>query len=328
MSQRTRHPPALSKPRVEKLGLDDLGAVAELCETPLAHLETFAAETERFYGRFEVPKPSGGVRVIRPPLRPLRDVQRRVLNLFARHTTWPPHLHGGIPARSIFTNARMHVGKQMVANLDVKSFFPSIGIDAIREILGGFGVPSGPADLLAALITCPDEEGRRCLPQGAPTSPYFANHALSKADEQFIAFCAARRLAYTRYIDDITISAAADFKCHRGTFIRFIREAGYRVAENKVHFCGRHQRQIVTGLLVNDRLRPAPAFIRELSLLIKAAFWPGGPGLEIMSAAEGVTVAGLKARIAGRIAHVRRFDEREAKRLRNLKFKRPLVFSV
>lgn len=319
---------ALTKPLVREFGLDDLAAIERLCQTPLTCLEAFAAETEKYYGRFEVPKASGGVRIIRPPHRPLRDVQRRILDFLAHHTTWPPHLHGGVPRRSILTNASVHVGKRMVANLDVKSFFPSIGVGAVQPILADLGIAEKPAELIAALVTCPGADGKRCLPQGAPTSPYFANHALASADERFLAFCAPRRLRYTRYIDDLTISGNADLKRFRGTFLRFIRETGYRVAENKVTFCGRHQRQIVTGLLVNDRLRPAPSFIRELSILIKAAYWPGGPGLEIMADAEGVTLAGLKTRIAGKIAHVRRFDPREARRLRNLKFKIPAGFSV
>ncbi len=166
------------------------------------------------------------------------------------------------------------------------------------------------------------------MPQGAPTSPYFANHALASSDERFLAFCKARRLRYTRYIDDLTISGDTNLKPYKGTFLRFIREAGYRVAENKVAFCGRHQRQVVTGLLVNDRLRPAPKFIRELSILIKASYWPGAPGVEIMADAEGVSIEGLKTRIAGRIAHVRRFDPSKARRLQNLKFKKPAGFSV
>lgn len=326
--RRSPHHGALRKPHVSELGLNDLAAVDRLCQTPLARLEAYAAETERYYGQFEVPKGSGGVRIIRPPYRPLRDIQRRILDLLAHHTMWPPHLHGAVPRKSILTNASVHVGRQMVANLDVKSFFPSIELEAVRAILAGFGIAEKPVELLASLVTCPGEDGTRCLPQGAPTSPYFANHALASSDERFLAFCKARRLRYTRYIDDLTISGDTNLKPYKGTFLRFIREAGYRVAENKVAFCGRHQRQVVTGLLVNDRLRPAPKFIRELSILIKASYWPGGPGVEIMADAEGVSIEGLKTRIAGRIAHVRRFDPSKARRLQNLKFKKPAGFSV
>ncbi len=163
----------LSKPRVSGLGLNDLAAVELLCQTPLARLEAFAADTEQHYGRFEIPKGAGGVRTIRPPHRSLRDVQRRILSLLAHHTLWPPHLHGSIPRRSILTNASVHVGRQMVANLDVKSFFPNVGIAAVRDLLAGFGIAEKPVDLIAELVTCPGEDGARCLPQGRLTASYF-----------------------------------------------------------------------------------------------------------------------------------------------------------
>jgi RNA-directed DNA polymerase len=88
--------------------------------------------------------------------------------------------------------------KKMVANLDVESFFPSIDINAVLLALMRLGISREPAELLAALMTCPDETGTRGLPQGAPTSPYMANHVLSTADQHFAAFCKDRRLTYTR----------------------------------------------------------------------------------------------------------------------------------
>ena len=87
-------------------------------------------------------------------------------------------------------------------------------------------------------------------------------------------------------------------------------------------FRGRDRPQIVTGLTVNDKLRPVPSFVRDLVVLIKNCYWPDGPGLDVMAAAEGLKVQELKERIAGRIRHVRRFDPKEARRLTALKFKR------
>jgi hypothetical protein len=210
----------------------------------------------------------------------------------------------------------------MVANLDVKSFFPSTDINAVLQALLRLGIPKDPAGLLAVLMTCPDEKGIKALPQGAPTSPYIANHVLSPVDQRFATFCKGRGLGYTRYIDDIAVSGDRDFRQFKGTFVQFIRDAGYEVALNKIVFCGRDRPQIVTGLTVNDKLRPVLSFVRELAMLIKNCYWPDGPGLEVMAAAEGLRVQELKERIVGRIQHVRRFDPKGACRLTALKFKR------
>jgi hypothetical protein len=127
---------------------------------------------------------------------------------------------------------------------------------------------------------------------------------------------------YTRYIDDIAISGDYDFRQFKGTFVQFIEDAGFDVSTEKMTFCGRNRPQVVTGLVVNDRLRPTRSFLRELADLIRDCYWPGRPGLEVIAAAEGVTIQKMKDRIVGRIRHVGRYDRKEARRLAALKFKR------
>jgi hypothetical protein len=98
------------------------------------------------------------------------------------------------------------------------------------------------------------------LPQGAPTSPKVSNHLNERLDARLHGFAAASGAVYSRYADDITFSLDVDDGSVVHALIRFtdkvVSEAGYRLhRQRKLHIRRRHERQIVGGLVVNDRPR-------------------------------------------------------------------------
>lgn len=102
--------------------------------------------------------------------------------------------------------------------------------------------------------------------------------------------------------------------------MQIITDCGYVVSAEKVRFTGRNKRQIVTGLVVNDKLRPTKEFICALKRLIRQCFSPEGVGIEVMAAEKGLTVGELRRTIQGRIDHLRIFDKRKAHEVRALMF--------
>ncbi len=80
----------------------------------------------RRYRKFEIKKKSGGVRVIHSPVRGLSLIQR-CLNLILQ-CVFTPHdaAKGFVQGKSIVDNAKTHVGRNYVYNIDLKDFFPSI----------------------------------------------------------------------------------------------------------------------------------------------------------------------------------------------------------
>ena len=80
----------------------------------------------RRYRKFEIKKKSGGVRVIHSPVKGLSLIQR-CLNLILQ-CVFTPHdaAKGFVQGKSIVDNAKMHVGRNYVYNIDLKDFFPSI----------------------------------------------------------------------------------------------------------------------------------------------------------------------------------------------------------
>ncbi len=219
------------------------------------------------YRRFSIAKRSGGGREIAAPSEGLKRLQRRILRRLLNGLPTHPAATGFQRGRSIVENAVPHVGQAVVVNVDLEEFFPSTGGDRVYRLFRRCGWGRGAARLLARL--CTHEGG---LPQGAPTSPRLSNLLNRLLDEDLSRLAADRDGRYTRYADDITFSFTHD----DGDAVRqLLRQArgiakrhGYRMhRRRKVSIRRRHQRQLVTGLVVNER----PRLPRETRRRLRAA---------------------------------------------------------
>ena len=284
------------------------GTTAELLGCNSTALSGVLAEPARHYRRFEKPKSSGGFRLIHVPSESIRELQDKVLKLLYRAYRRPAFLHGGIPERSIRTFALPHVGKQMVATLDICNFFPSVQVKHVTPVFEAMNLSSTICDDLIG-ITMLDGG----LPQGAVTSTFLANLAFLPVDLRLLAICKRRRLDYGRFVDDIAISGQEDFSELRGPFRVIIEEADFDLSAEKTHFRGREQRQMIAGLVLNDQLRPAKEYRRRLEADIDLC---RNVGVRLYAALEGVNPHRAKASLNGRVRYLRQFDPREGERLR------------
>jgi hypothetical protein len=80
----------------------------------------------RRFKKFEIKKKSGGIRTIHSPVKGLSAIQR-CLNIILQ-CVFTPHdaAKGFVQGKSIVDNAKIHVGRKYVYNIDLKDFFPSI----------------------------------------------------------------------------------------------------------------------------------------------------------------------------------------------------------
>ncbi|MFC1989917.1 reverse transcriptase domain-containing protein [Chloroflexota bacterium] len=167
-----------------------------------------------------------------------------------------------IPKHSICTNARAHLGREWVLNIDLKDFFPSITFPRIRGLFIAKPYEIAPdAATVLAQICCFEDK----LPQGAPTSPIVSNMLCAKLDNELDRLARKNKCRYTRYADDITFSTYNyDFpstlakinslgRVELGDEIkRIISENWFDVNVDKVRLRRKNLRQEVTGLTVND----------------------------------------------------------------------------
>lgn len=99
-----------------------------------------------------------------------------------------------------------HAGSRAFYQTDLERFFESITADLVRAALETAVTPVSDLnvhiDHILGLLTI---NGR--LPIGYSTSPALSNACLLRFDERLAAICKERKWIYTRYADDIIISA-------------------------------------------------------------------------------------------------------------------------
>jgi uncharacterized protein (TIGR03067 family) len=207
------------------------------------------------YQSQQIPKRSGGQRILFVPSDELKALQRRLLRRLLRRLRCHPAAKGFQRGESIVTNALPHAGRVVVVRLDVKDFFPSTRVDRVYAYFRRIGWNRPAARLLTRL--CTHQGG---LPQGAPTSPRLSNLVNFRLDRRIAAMAAKLGARYTRYADDISLSFSEDDRQKIRYLIRFIRrvagQEGYWLhGRKKLRIRRRHQQQCVTGLVVNDGVR-------------------------------------------------------------------------
>lgn len=206
------------------------------------------------YREFTVPKRSGGNRRIHAPESDLKRLQRLLLRRVLARLQAHPAATGFERGRSIVTNARAHQGQAVVLRFDLVDFFPSTRAKRVKAYFRRIGWNRRATRILLRLTTHING-----LPQGAPSSPRLSNLVNYRLDARLAAMTTRFGGVYTRYADDLTVSFREEDanKIHYvKQFVREVVEAeGYRLhARKKQSIRRRHHRQLVTGLVVNDRV--------------------------------------------------------------------------
>jgi retron-type reverse transcriptase len=213
------------------------------------------------YVEFEIAKAKGGSRRIAAPRKPLRAVQRTLLDKILARVPVHEACHGFVAGRSTVTNAKPHEGAALVVKLDLKDFFPSVHYRRVRGLFTFLGYSADVANLLAGLTTYRPKlaDGSvvwpGVLPQGAPTSPAIANLVARRLDQRLARLAAKLGATYTRYADDLTFSFAQPPEVRIGRFLWFVdaicEQEGFLERPDKRRILrGKHQ-QRVTGIVVN-----------------------------------------------------------------------------
>ncbi len=238
------------------------------------------AEGSSHYARFEIPKRSGGQRLISAPKPFLRAAQQWVrLNILA---PLPVGSSAAAfrPGLSIVDNARRHSGKACVIRMDLTSFFESVTFPRLRGFFESLGYNPGVSTVLAlictdaprARVTLDGEThyviiGERSLPQGGCTSPDLCNLVTARLDARLEGLARKFGYEYSRYADDLVFSADAE-ETPASTVIsavtRICKDEGFEVNRQKTRTMRTPNRQLVTGLMVNEGVRLTRRDLRRI----------------------------------------------------------------
>jgi retron-type reverse transcriptase len=257
----------------------DVGELARRLGMTAEELSAFPVA----YQTFTIPKRSGGARKIAAPAGPLKALQKKILRKLLARLKVHEAVRGFQPGQSIVTHALPHVKKAVVVHMDIKDFFPATTAKRVRDYFRRVGWDNQAADLLTKL--CTHDGG---LPQGAPTSPRLSNLVNYRMDVRLSALAAKLCLGdsipdaakatqategdaihYTRYADDLTFSFDTDERSAVASVIRVTKDVladdGYKLHQDKkLRIMRRGDRQMVTGLVVNDGVQLPRAVRRRL----------------------------------------------------------------
>lgn len=269
--------------------VDDLARLLGLTDGELAWYadvrllaRTAPREPLRHYRSTWLRTASRAVRVLEPPKPRLKALQRRLLAELLAPVPVHDAAHGFVPGRSVASYAAPHARQPVVLRLDLEGFFASVTAGRVYGTWRTAGFPEPVAHALTGLVTTvlprhvwagvPEPAdpalrgahwrlGRRLaaphLPQGAPTSPALANLAARRLDVRLSALTTAWGGRYTRYADDLALSGPAGWR--RGTsrlldaVEEVVRDEGFRLNPRKTGVLPAAGRQVLGGLVVNDR---------------------------------------------------------------------------
>ena len=240
----------------------NISSLANLLEITVEDLEYVLANKDRYWcpGK-KLTKPNGEVRHTHNAKPRLKAIHQKILDKLLKKVFYPIYMQGGVAdllnPRSCRTHAAFHCNKSIVISEDIKSFFPNCDYKNIRSIWQGFFCMAPEiAEILTQLTTYQNE-----LPQGWKTSGYLAQLIFYDIEPKLVEDLDRQQVAYSRYIDDITISSSRPLTDQQKTDI--ISKI-YSMVFHKAHHPNRKKQTIfspsvngvgktVTGLTVNSK---------------------------------------------------------------------------
>ena len=182
-------------------------------------------DMHEFYETFSIPKHSGGFRTINAPKEDLKRLQREIKDCLESSGV---HSHTAAYAYVKYRTAKDAVVRHQKTEhtcylkLDFHDFFGSCDVETITKslrVIPLFTMLS--EEFMADLLHVAMLDGG--LPQGTPLSPWLTNQIMLPYDYEISNECSRRGITYTRYADDMLISA--DNKTALHAAINIVKDA-------------------------------------------------------------------------------------------------------
>lgn len=226
------------------------------------HQNLFDQPRDSLYHHFRIPKKTGGWRDIDEPLPELMNALRELSAILREfgglyHTAAMAY----VEKRSIVTAVKRHVdfGSNWYLKTDLTNFFGSTTLEFAMKMLSmvfpfseivksDFGRETLEKTLSLGFL-------RGGLPQGTPLSPSLTNLIMIPIDHKLFNEFASRAMVYTRYADDIHVSAKENFPYRKmvslikETFAEF--DAPYKMKDEKTHYGSVKGQNWILGLMAN-----------------------------------------------------------------------------
>lgn len=243
--------------------IDVNGMINWLNRYNIKHKDLYDTDKKTLYQSFKIPKKTGGFRQIDAPNEELQSALQELANFISNdcgvlyHTSAFAYVTG----RCIVDCLKKHQKNESnwFLKTDFSGFFPSTTIEFTMKML---------SMVFPLSEICKRQDGYEALkkalslgflngglPQGTVLSPMLTNCFMIPIDHKLFNEFAARHIVYTRYADDMHISAVEKFpqkeavKIINDTLKEF--DAPWTLKEEKTHYGSRKGKNWCLGLMLN-----------------------------------------------------------------------------
>lgn len=242
----------LNKPSYPCDPIRTVAALAKTLRISTAELLRIADRANASW-RMVKPKP-GSTRETFDAHGPLKALHNELKNRIFSRVYFPDYLQGSLKGRDYVSNADLHKNKQILICEDVKQFFPSVSAAFVEDVWEGFFRFSGEVSSVLTRLTTKDG----ALPQGSITSSFLANLVMWRREPLLQAKLAAMGIAYSRYVDDMSMSSTVHLDKATQTKVigmvyGMLAAHGLRAGRHKHEVFSASKRMITTKLIVNRK---------------------------------------------------------------------------
>lgn len=228
-----------------------------------SHQNLFEADRDSLYRHYKIPKKTGGWRPIDEPCPELQNALGDLAHFLQEIAGVLYHTaaFAYVKERCIVDAVKKHAAfkSNWFLKTDVSGFFPNTTLEFTMKML---------AKVFPLSEIMKDSEGKEALtkaislgflngglPQGTKLSPCLTNTIMIPIDHKLFGEFARRKMIYTRYADDMDISAQENFPYKKmvelvqNTFKEF--EAPYIIKDEKTHYGNVKGKNWMLGLMLN-----------------------------------------------------------------------------
>lgn len=268
----------ITTPAAPELSFSNLEGLASLAQSTSNRLLELGRHEVDLYDDVYLTNPrTGKVRHLSIPQPELKQIQKTLLGVMKVdwYNQFSSIAHAYIPRRSIRSAVNQHPWSKTGFKVDIKDYFPSIDQSKLID-RWGFMWPAEVSsdskeliDIVTGLGTrsqhSVDFNGHSFLPQGSPTSGFFANLASRGLDLSLSRIARNENFRVTRYSDDILFTSDAvrsrveleqAFERVQGA----ISQHGFLVNKTKSRILTRGARMEALGLMLDG---PKPRLSRS-----------------------------------------------------------------
>ena len=237
----------------------------------LDSLDDILNNQQKYYSTYRIykDKPDGTVKVrkITSPNMEYKELLKSINNYMISNDLFLIHSKSFAWANNLdrFDCVAPHVNQRYVVEADIKNYFDNVTEEHLIELFNRHNIAEiggVPIESIIKLVTIP-YRGKLQLPQGFPTSPYFANAVRYPMDCDIEAFAKANNYRFTSYGDNFFLSG---YKINPGlkNSIKAIAEKyNFYIPNRKIKVMPYYKRQMILGIIINKKLSVPKEYVNE-----------------------------------------------------------------